>query len=227
MKVREKGFQNYSADMTMVLLSTSGKRTERKMRVITREVDSDGNQSLAIFDSPADVKGTGFLSHTHIGDDDDQWLYLPALKRVKRISPSNKTAPFMGSEFSYEDLTSFELENYTYQYIGNEVVDSTDCFVIDRFPAYEYSGYSRQRLWVEKQDYKVLKIEYYDQRNELKKTLLSTNFEQFLQRYWYARKMTMENHLSRKISELYWDNFSFREPLRDADFSPNSLSRLR
>jgi hypothetical protein len=133
----------------------------------------------------------------------------------------------MGSEFSYEDLTSYEVENYSYQYIGEESLEGEDCFVLDRFPAYDFSGYSRQRVWVDNQHYRVLKIDYYDQRDELKKTLLSTNFEQHLELYWYAHKMTMENHLSGKTSELYWDNFKFRESLGATDFNPNSLSRLR
>lgn len=224
---RENGYGNYEVDMTMILISASDRRTERHLRVISREIEGDGDQTLAIFESPADVRGTGFLSHTHINRDDDQWLYLPSLKRVKRISPRNKTAPFMGSEFSYEDLTSFEVENFIYRYVGEEVLAGQDCYVLDRFPVYDFSGYSRQRLWVDQQHYRILKVEFYNEREELEKTLVSTDFELYLDQYWYPHKMTMQNHLSGKTSELYWDNFRFRVPLRDADFNPNAMSRIR
>ena len=227
MKAREKEFGNYAADMKMVLISVSGKETVRELHVITREVDGDGDQSLAIFDSPADVKGTGFLTYTHINRDDDQWLYLPSLKRVKRIAPNNKTAPFMGSEFSYEDLTSFEVENYTYKYIGNEKLDNVDCFLLDRFPVNEHSGYSRQRVWVEKNRYLALKIDYYDKKNEKIKTLESANFNKYLDKFWFAHEMKMRNHKSRKASILYWQNYRFRQPLREIDFQPGSLKRIR
>ncbi len=227
MKSRQKGFGNYAVDMKMVLISITGKEKIRQLRVITREVDGDGDQSLAIFDTPADVKGTGFLNHTHINRDDDQWLYLPALKRVKRISPRNKTAPFMGSEFSYEDLTSYEVANYTYKYIGDEKLAGVDCFILDRFPVNEHSGYKRQRVWVEKARYLAIKIDYYNKRGKNIKTLLSGKFKNHLNRFWFSHEMKMQNHQSGKSSILYWHNYRFRQPLRAADFNPGGLKRIR
>lgn len=227
MKVREKGFGNYAVDMKMVLVNVSGKETIRQLRVITQEVEGDGEQSLAIFDSPADVKGTGFLTHTHIKRDDDQWLYLPSLKRVKRIAPSNKTAPFMGSEFSYEDLTSYEVENFTYNYIGDVLMKGVDCFLLERYPVNQFSGYSRQRVWVEKDRYLALKIDYYNKKDEKVKTLKSSKFAKYLEKFWFAHEMKMQNYQSGKSSILYWQNFKFRQPLRDTDFNPNSLKRIR
>jgi outer membrane lipoprotein-sorting protein len=100
MKEADRGFGNFTATMEMTLIDSGGKEALRRVRVKVLEVSDDGDKSLAIFDAPADVKGTVFLSHTHIANPDDQWLYLPSLKRVKRIAPANKTAPFMGSEFS-------------------------------------------------------------------------------------------------------------------------------
>lgn len=227
MKAREEGYGNYLVNMQMVLVSISGKETIRELHVKTREVADDGDQSLAVFDSPADVKGTAFLSHTHINRDDDQWLYLPSLKRVKRIAPNNKTAPFMGSEFSYEDLTSFEVENYTYKYIGDGKYDNADCYILDRFPTNEFSGYSRQRVWVEKDRYLALKIEYYDRKAGHSKTLVSDRFKKYLDKFWFAQKMRMQNHQSGKSSVLYWEDYRFRQEVRDADFNPNSLPRIR
>lgn len=227
MKAREKGFGNYTVDMKMLLISVNGDEALRELHVIAREIAGDGDQFLAIFDLPADVKGTGFLSYTHVNKDDDQWLYLPSLKRVKRISPRNKTSPFMGSEFSYEDLASYELENYTYKYLKDEKINAIDCFVIERIPVSKYSGYSRQQVWVEKDRYLALKIDYYNKKNELEKTLVSGIFKQYLNRFWFAHEMKMKNHLSRKSSILKWQNFRFRQPLNDSDFNPQNLTRIR
>ena len=113
---RDKGFGDTTAQITMILMDKYGQSTERAIRNRTFEGDNQGDKSLVIFDSPGDVRGTAFLSNTKKADSDDQWLYLPALKRVKRIASSNKAGPFMGSEFSYEDIASQEVEKYTYNY---------------------------------------------------------------------------------------------------------------
>ncbi|NIQ11612.1 MAG: outer membrane lipoprotein-sorting protein, partial [Gammaproteobacteria bacterium] len=167
MKARERGFINYTARMKMVLVSSSGDEKVRLLRVKTLEMDGDGDKTLAIFDSPADVKGTAFLSHSHVSRADDQWLFLPMLKRVKRIAPANQIAPFMGSEFSYEDLASAEVGKFTYDYLGDEVLDGRPCFKLERIPVSEYSGYSRQVVWVDKERYVPLRTDYYDRKGRL------------------------------------------------------------
>jgi len=227
MKAQERGYGNYTAEMKMVLVDTGGKESVRLLRVRSREMEDDGDQSLAIFDSPADIKGTAFLTHTHIKQDDDQWLYLPSLKRVKRISPANKTAPFMGSEFSYEDLASIEIERFRFSYVGEEALEGVPCSIIERYPLDPYSGYSKHRVWVEKARYIALKAEYYNRKGEKLKTLLTSDFRQYLGRFWRAHQMRMNNHISGKHSFLYWDKFRFRQDLSDADFNPNSLKRMR
>ncbi len=93
---RDTGFGDSSANLKMILKSSNGDETLRLLKMDTLEVKGDGNKSLSIFDSPRDVKGTAFLSFTHALEPDEQWLYLPALKRVKRISSSNKSGPYRG-----------------------------------------------------------------------------------------------------------------------------------
>ncbi len=95
---------------------------------------------------------------------------LPALKRVKRISSRNKSGPFMGSEFAFEDLGSQEVAKYTYKWLHDEEYNSLDCFVLERRPAYEHSGYTRQEVWVDKAEYRIQKVKYYDRKNSLLKT---------------------------------------------------------
>jgi len=139
-------------------------------------VEGDGDKSMSIFDRPRDVKGTAMLTYSHALEPDNQWLYLPALKRVKRISSSNKSGPFMGSEVAYEDLSSQEVEKYSYKYLGDEVFDGHDCFIVERIPAYKYSGYKLQEVWYDKAEYRPLKIVYYDRKGALLKTQRFTQY---------------------------------------------------
>ena len=151
---RDTGFKDQTAALIMELRNKRGDTSIRNVRVKTLEVKGDGDKSMSIFDKPADVKGTAFLTYSRALKPDDQWLYLPALKRVKRISSKNKSGPFMGSEFAYEDISSQEIEKYTYKYIKDEVINGIDCFVIERYPAYKYSGYKRQLVWINKLEYR-------------------------------------------------------------------------
>ena len=105
-KVRDSGWNDSIQQTTMVLRNAKGKESIREIRIKSLEVVDDGDKGLTIFDKPADLKGTAFLSFSHINKADDQWLYLPALKRVKRITSDNRSGYFVGSEFDYEDLGS-------------------------------------------------------------------------------------------------------------------------
>lgn len=224
---RDSGFEDFTADMTMILRNRQGDQSVRAIRSRTLEVKNDGDKSLAIFDEPADVKGTAFLSYTHATQPDDQWLYLPALKRVKRISSSNKSGPFMGSEFAYEDISSQELAKYTYNYLRDESFDGQECFVVERRPTDDYSGYTKQQVWVDKQHYRPLKIEFYDRKDSLLKTLTNHGYQQYLQQYWRPDEMRMINHQTGKTTTLIWKNYRFRTGLTERDFDQNSLQRAK
>ncbi|MBN4063170.1 outer membrane lipoprotein-sorting protein [Cardiobacterium sp. AH-315-I02] len=224
---RDTGFTDFTANMVMELRNKQGDVSTRTIRLKTLEVIGDGDKSMSIFDTPADVKGTAFLTHSHALKPDEQWLYLPALKRVKRINSKNKSGPFMGSEFAFEDLASQEIEKYTYNYIGDETVNGIDFYVIERYPAYKHSGYSRQIVWVNKDRYVAEKIEFYDRKNSLLKTLNNTDYQQYLGQYWRPNEMLMENHQTGKSTLLTWENYQFKTGLTDKDFSRNSLKRAR
>ena len=230
---RDTGFADQTANMVMELRNKQGDVSTRTIRIKTLEVTGDGDKSMSIFDKPADVKGTAFLTFSHAIKPDEQWLYLPALKRVKRINSKNKSGPFMGSEFAYEDLASQEVEKYTYKYIRDEQIktrefpNGVDCFVLERYPAYEHSGYTRQLAWVNKDRYVAEKIEFYDRKNDLLKTLISDGYKQYLEQYWRPDEMLMENHQTGKSTLLKWENYKFKNGLKDKDFSRNSLKRAR
>ncbi len=222
---RDSGWGDLQADMMMILRNRQGQTSTRYLRIRTLEVKGDGDKSLIVFDRPRDVKGTAFLSFTHATRPDDQWLYLPALKRVKRISSRNKSGPFMGSEFAYEDLSSQEVEKYHYRYLRDEPVAGHDCFVIERTPAYRHSGYTRQLVWLDKRLYQPRRIDYYDRKRSLLKTLTFRGYHVYLDRYWRADEMDMENHQSGKRTLLQWKHYRFRTGLSARDFDRNSLKR--
>ncbi|MBT4106017.1 MAG: outer membrane lipoprotein-sorting protein [Nitrospina sp.] len=224
---RDNGFQNFTANMVMVLKNRQGEESSRHIRNKTLEVEGDGDKSLSIFDRPRDVKGTTLLNFTHKVGADDQWLYLPALKRVKRISSANKSGSFMGSEFAYEDVTSQEVEKYTYKWIRDEDREGEKCFVFERYPVYKNSGYTRQVVWLDQKDYKILQIKFYDRKNAPLKTLTQSNFKQYLDKYWYPGTMHMENHQTGKSTLLTWSDYKFRTGLSDKNFNKNSLKRAR
>ena len=131
----------------------------------------------------------------------------------------------MGSEFAYEDISSQEIEKYSYKYIRDETINNIDCFVIERYPQYKHSGYTRQVVWINKQEYRPEKIDFYDRKNVLLKTLDYSGYKQYLGQYWRADSMHMINHQTGKSTTLSWSDYKFKTGLTDRDFSRNSLKR--
>lgn len=223
----DNGFLNYEADAQMILKNRNGDESTRYLRFKTLEVQGDGDKNLTVFDKPRDIKKTAFLNFTHSLGDDDQWLYLPALKRVKRISSSNKSGPFVGSEFAYEDITSQEVKKYTYKWLHDEVYQGHKSFVVEQIPAYENSGYTRRVVWIDQDEYRILKVDFYDRKNSLLKTLTYGGYHKYLDQYWYPDEMFMVNHQTGKSTQLSWKNYTFRTGLKDKHFNRNSLKRAR
>ncbi len=223
----DQGWHDSAASMKMVLRNRQGEESSRLIRIKTLEVSGDGDKSLTIFDSPRDIKGTAFLSFSHAIVPDDQWLYLPALKRVKRIASANKSGPFMGSQFAYEDLASFEVAKFKYKFLRNEKLDNHDTFVVENYPQYKYSGYTRQIVWIDTQRHIPLKIEFYDRKNDLLKTLQFSDYKQYLNKYWRAHTQVMNNHQNGKSTQLTWNEYQFGNGLGNRDFERNSLKRAR
>jgi outer membrane lipoprotein-sorting protein len=229
-KNRDAGWQSSTQTMTMILRNPQGEESVREMRGKSLEVHGDGDKGLTIFDQPRDVKGTAFLTFSHIKGSDDQWLYLPALKRVKRISSRNKSGPFMGSEFAYEDMSSFEVEKYSFNYLKDEACPgqaSLNCFVVESIPTDKYSGYTRQIAWIDQQEYRVFKVEFYDVKKALLKTMLVSDYKQYLGKYWRAHMTLMTNHQTNKSTVLKLKDIQFNVNLSDKDFNKKGLQRLR
>ena len=224
-KARNQGWHNSESTLTMTLRNANGEENIRKIRIKTLEVEGDGDKSLTIFDQPRDIKGAAFLTFSHVSGSDDQWLYLPALARVKRISSRNKSGPFMASQFAYEDLSSFEIEKYTYRYLGMETIDERDCYKVELVLLDELSGYTRQVIWIDKEHFRAYKIDYYDRKESLMKTLTFSEYELYLKQYWRAIQANMVNHQTQKSTLLHTDKIAFRTGLIESDFNKTSLKR--
>ncbi len=226
---RDLGFGDTKAELRMILENQSGETSERRLRIHTLEVpeEDDGDKSLVIFDYPRDITGTALLSFSHILVPDDQWLYLPALKRVKRISSGNKSGPFVGSEFAYEDITAQELKKYSYKWLRDDRLASLACFVVERRPLYERSGYTRLVTWYDKAEYRIQHVDYYDRKDALLKTLTFSDYRQYLGKYWRAHDLYMVNHQTGKKTRLLYEKYEFRTGLNDGDFDRNRLRQVR
>ena len=226
---RDMGWGQSSTVLKMMLKNKNGQTSTRELTIQSLETNEPGmgDKSLTVFSSPRDVDGTAFLSHTKITEPDDQWLYLPALKRVKRISSANKSGPFVGSEFAFEDLTSQEVDKYTHTYVKDDTIDGMQCFVTERKPVYKNSGYTRQLVWIDQAEYRPIKIEFYDRKNALLKTLTLTNYKQYKDQYWRAHTMDMINHLSKKSTTLTFEDYDFDAQLSAASFTSARLKSIR
>ncbi|MEW8437731.1 MAG: outer membrane lipoprotein-sorting protein [Candidatus Thiodiazotropha taylori] len=224
----DRGFIDSRVEMTMILKNAAGHKTTRTLELRTLEVpnESVGDKSLIIFHTPRDIDGTALLSHAKILDPDDQWLYLPSLKRVKRISSVNKSGPFVGSEFAFEDLTGQELNKYDYRLLGTEACGELTCDRVERTPRYEYSGYTRQIAWIDRKVYQFRRIDYYDRRNERIKTQSFDDYRQYGD-VWRAQRIHMQNHLNGKSTELLFDEWQLGTGQGDGDFRKGVLKRLR
>ncbi len=197
------GFFGEDAEMEMELVNAHGDRTTRRMRSQILEVPTDGDKSRVEFQWPADVKGTRMLTWTHKTADDDQWLYLPAIKRTKRINGRNKSGSFMGSEFAYEDLGSQEVEKYRHKFLAEEQLHGRPVWKTERVPVDPNSGYSKQVVWVDKGYMNAVKIEYFDRRGDLLKTASFSNFAQH-EKQWRPGAIDVLNHQTKKSSRLVW-----------------------
>ena len=224
---RDKGWVSTESEMQMELRNAHGDVSQRQLRTKALEVEDDGDKGLTIFDQPLDVKGTAFLTFSHALEPDDQWIYLPALKRVKRISSRNKSGPFMGSEFAYEDMASFEVKKYRYRYLRDEQLDGVDCFVVESYPEDKNSGYTRLVTWFDKAEYRAQKIDYFDRKNAALKTLRFSEFKQYLDQYWRAHRLEMVNHQTGKSTLLSIGEIRFQTGIGERDFNKNSLKRAK
>ena len=224
---RNQGWGDTESLARMVLRNKAGKESVRQMRIKSLEVQSDGDKGIVVFDEPKDIRGTALLTHSHKVGDDDQWLYLPAVKRVKRIASRNKSGPFMGSEFSFEDLSSQEVEKYTYNLVREDELNGEKIYVLERFPVDKNSGYTKQVAYIDQAELRIHKVEYYDRKKSHLKTLELKDYRLYLDKYWRPHTLDMVNHQTGKSTTLSWEKIDFQTGARDGDFTEAALRRMR
>jgi hypothetical protein len=231
---RNEGWVDSKVDLKMILTNKQGETSERNMKLRALEIisDTEGDKSLTYFSSPADVEGTALLSFTKIKDPDDQWLFLPAVKRVKHIASTNKSGAFVGSEFAFEDLLAQEVAKFTYKFLREEACPTEEskaltCFVSERVPVYANSGYTKQTSWVDTDEYRVWRLDFYDRKSEHSKTLTFSDYRKYLDKFWRAHLLSMENHFTNKKTALSFGTYELNAGVDKTEFDPDALTRLR
>ncbi len=218
------GYGDAQSNMQMTLINAQGDTRVRLMRMKSLELKG-GDKSLMEFLSPADVKGTKFLNYEHFDKDDDQWLYLPALKRVKRIASKNKSGSFMGSEFAYEDLSNFSVEKYRYEGEAVEMeLDGQKVFKVESKPVSKNSGYTKVVSYIDSKDFLVRKVEYYDRKKELFKRARFSDYQK-ISGVWRMGKIEMMNFDNNKKSILVWSDQKVNVGLSSKHFHKRVLKK--
>ena len=216
-----------TSEMEMVLINKQGKQRVRKVLTYQKDYGED-DKMVMFFLEPADVKGTGFLTWNYDDEskDDDQWLYLPALKKVRRIASSNKADYFMGTDFTYNDMGDREIDDYTYAHIDTEVIDGIECYHLERLPkdddVIKESGYGRTEIWVRPDIWMMVKAVFYDKKMKLLKELMTSDFEE-IDGIWTAKKMHMQNIQKEHQTIFTFGNISYNTGLDDDIFSQRRL----
>lgn len=211
--------------LTMTLTNSRG---EERVRDITQYIKKYGNdeKKIMFFNSPADVRGTSFMnwSYGREGQDDDQWIYLPALKRVKRISGDSKSDYFMGSDFTYDDLGDRHPSEDIHTLIGEEVIDGEKCLVVESVPKDKNYMYSRTVTWIIPDKWIGLKKDFYDEYGELLKTL--TVREHILTgSYWIITDSQMHNVRKNHTTTMQLTEIKVDTALTDSLFTERSMTR--
>jgi hypothetical protein len=191
---------------SMTLVNNKGRKRERIMQTYEKKSASGENRSLLKFLSPKKIANVGLLTWQHSGEiDDDQWLYLPASKRVKRIASAGKKNPFMGSDLSFEDMQGEDLQAHTYKVLGEEEIDGQTCWKIEALPATKKearaSAYGKRLIWLRKDITYPLKMAFYNRRDGLMKEASYSELEQIDGSVWRHNKSVMST-LKKKTSTV-------------------------
>ena len=214
-----------TSDLTMTLINKSGKERIRKIKQFTKDL-GDVKKSIMFFQSPADVKNTSFMSWTYDDErkSDDQWIYLPALKKTKRISSDSKSDYFMGSDFTYDDLGDRKLDDDTHELIGEETIDGVFYYLVESTPKDEEYMYSKTKTWIRKDIFIGLKKEFYDEDEELLKILKIKKFEE-ISEFLVITSSEMVNVQKDHRTTMKLNNVEINTGIQDSKFTERMMMR--
>lgn len=219
-----RGWKDYSVQLQMDIQLANGQATKKYLNLKNLE-NKNGDFSLVVFEKPADVQGTSLLTHAHLDKPNDQWLYLPEMRRKKRISSDSRNSSFMGSEFTYDDMTFNDLNKYSYKLLKEEKCEFGECFVVEQIPKDKDSSYSKLIVWYDKSTYRIGKTDYYDVKNDLLKQMDRTKYSKPNNKTWFATEMKMTNVQTKKATTLSFSDFKFNNNYTEKDFSSDQLGR--
>jgi outer membrane lipoprotein-sorting protein len=183
---------------TMLLVNRSGDKEIRCIRFYQKKMEDDLEQTLITFDTPENIRGLAMLTWENANRHDDQWLYLPSLKKLQRIAEGNRKSYFAGTDFTYEDLEPENLDRFTYTLNKTEIVNNNLCYVIEAVPANKKakkeSGYGKRIIWVKKDILFTVQVQFFNHRGRHIKTMNAYDLVQLEGNIWRANKMIMDNH---------------------------------
>lgn len=215
-----------SSEMTMQLINKNGSMRERKLQSYSIDLGKD-KKTIMFFLYPGDVKGTGFLTwdYDQVGKEDDKWLYLPAMKKTRRISgSSSKTDYFMGSDFTYDDMGSRNVDEDEHKLLREEKMDGQQCWVIESTPKDKGEIYSKKIAWIRHDCLIAVKVEYYDKLSKLHRTLELSGIEK-VDGFWLAKKMNMTNVQTNHQTILTISNPKYNIKIDESAFTVAKLEK--
>lgn len=232
---KEVAQKSYNADngtsvsqtIKMILINKRGKERNRELYSISKEYGKD-SKSLLFFKKPADVKGVGLLSWSYESKakEDKQWLYMPSQGRVRRISSSKKDGSFMGSDFSYNDLTPTIPSESNHKLISeSEIIDGVDCWVIESvLKNKKKSKFPKKKVWIIKESLLMLKADIYDKRGILVKTMAASGFKK-IDGIWTISKIVMETKKKKHKTVLEFLDVKYNQKFNDNLFKERQLKK--
>ena len=217
--------QDQEGDLTMSLINSRGDERMREIKQFLKDFD-DMEKKIMFFISPADVRNTSFMnwSYDEAGKDDDQWIYLPALKKVKRISSDSKSDYFIGSDFTYDDLEDRHPSSDTHKLLREETVDGEACYVVESIPKEEEYMYSKTITWIIKDKWIGKKKEFYDEDEDLLKTLTVKEVDQ-IKDYLVITLSEMHNVQKDHTTIMKLDNVKLDTGVSDNKFTERMMKR--
>jgi hypothetical protein len=201
----DSGWKDSYALSTMTLFDANGDSVKRKSRQLILEKDL-GDKSMVHFMTPAEIKGVAALTHEHPDATDDSWLYLPATKRVRRISGANKTASFQGTEFTYEDLSNRIVAKYEWLFVSETELATSGgkapVFQLEAKPRYKDTGYSKLIVYINREHWRQERIEFFDKAGRMLKVLDNTDWKHRHGRFWRPMTIDMRNVQTKKRTTI-------------------------
>ena len=239
-KAREIILKNFHAskvlalgtETTMTLITERGQIRERRMETLQRLQPNGIDSKLVMkFSAPADIRGVGYLQIENSEADDDQWIYLPALKKSRRLVANNRKDSFMGSDFSYGDFSRPKVDTHEHRLLRQEPSDGRDCFVVESIPrddsVRDDRGYSRKLTWVRPDSFLESRIDYFDLRNELLKSQIATDHQivEAATGRWFVMHREMTNLQTQHKTILHIERAKAGVPTPDDAFTPQTIEK--